>query len=159
MTILTLDDFLLWASTPAGMVAIGASLSIALRDIEWFGKLSKSQKSSVMLILNTILIPIVVVYIPSILSPAAMNYIRPMANAIILGCVSYLTGQLAHEKWNKKILKSRKVIVDNVPSEFLGFTANNDPVNHVMDTADDVIKRLDKDFTDNSDIYELDPAK
>jgi len=111
-----LVSLLAWASTPAGLAAIGGAVAIFLKDVDWFENLSSKNKSLFMFILCIIVIPMVLVYIPSKLPETALTAVADIFNVLILGATAYLSSQGVHEFFNQRVAKRKNgnVVSDNI---------------------------------------------
>lgn len=102
-----LSGFLNWVGTPAGLAALGAAISVFVKDMDWFESLSSKQKSVLMFVTMVVLLPLIFIYIPSKLPEEFLAEAGAIFNIFMLGAIAYLTSQVTHEVWNQRVLKRK----------------------------------------------------
>lgn len=110
--VMTFGEFLQWVSTPAGLGAIGASVSMFLRSMDWFEDLSHQRKSIYIVLVCVVVLPLILVGIPSLLPESALNVLEWIFNLLSLGAVAYLGSQGAHELWNKRVVEGKATLIE-----------------------------------------------
>lgn len=101
------SGFLNWAGSPLGLAAMGAAISVFVKDMDWFENLKSKQKSTMMFITTVFLLPLIFIYIPPRLPDAIISEGEAFFNVFMVGAVAYLMSQVTHETLNQKILKRK----------------------------------------------------